>query len=116
MAMDHTLGPSYLVVAEFCSLFYFPPSFEQLHRSSSKRQAILNFDYGGAIIFSGSLISFVLGMSWAGGKFGTAHHPLLKTCFSLTSEPSLEICRSHCPHCLGVCWTNLLRSMGYVLF
>lgn len=70
--------------------FYFPPTFGQLHRSSSKRKAILNFDYGGAVIFSGSLISFVLGMSWAGGKYGR-DHPLLKNWILLTSEPSLEI-------------------------
>lgn len=52
--------------------FYFPPKFEQLHTRISRRKAVLNFDYGGVIIFVGSLVSFLLGVSWGGQKYRTA--------------------------------------------
>lgn len=49
--------------------FYFPPNFHQLHKGVSKAEAIRSFDYVGLGIFCGSLVSFVLGMSWAGQKY-----------------------------------------------
>lgn len=50
--------------------FYFPPSFDQLHRETTRRQLIMNFDYGGTIILVGSVVAFMLGMSWGGQKYG----------------------------------------------
>lgn len=29
-----------------------------------------NFDYGGLILFSGSMVSLLLGLSWGGSQYG----------------------------------------------
>lgn len=46
------------------ALFYFPPSFEQLHRRASLMLFIKNFDYVGFVLFTAGTILFLLGLSW----------------------------------------------------
>lgn len=63
-----------LVLQMFC---YFPPRFHDLHTRLSKRKALLNLDYVGVIVFSGSLASLLLGISWGGQKYRMSLIPLL---------------------------------------
>ncbi|EXJ63305.1 uncharacterized protein A1O5_11626 [Cladophialophora psammophila CBS 110553] len=49
--------------------FYFPPNFHQLHTTLSKRTTVINLDFGGVIIFTGSVTSIILGISWGGQKY-----------------------------------------------
>jgi MFS family permease len=51
------------------AFFYFPPNFHQLHSKLSKREAIRQLDYGGAIIFAGSATCLLLGVSWGGQRY-----------------------------------------------
>ncbi|KAF5988510.1 fungal trichothecene efflux pump [Fusarium coicis] len=49
--------------------FYFPPDFEMLHTTLSRRSAVKRLDYGGVFIFAGSMTSLMLGISWGGQKY-----------------------------------------------
>lgn len=52
------------------ALFYFPPTFEQLHRRVNLVHFITKFDYVGFVLFvaAGTLL-FLLGLSWGGGLY-----------------------------------------------
>lgn len=52
-------------------LFYFPPTFEQKHRTdvNSKLYWIKNFDYVGTFLYAAGIIVFLLGMSWGGSYY-----------------------------------------------
>lgn len=63
-----------LVLQMFC---YFPPRFHDLHTKLSKRRALLDLDYVGFVVFSGSLASLLLGISWGGQKYRMSSDPLL---------------------------------------
>lgn len=59
-------------VALFCwAAFYFPPTFEEKHKSdiNSKRYWVKNFDYLGTFLFSAGTIVFLLGLSWGGSVY-----------------------------------------------
>ena len=49
--------------------FYHPPNFHQLHTKLSRRKALAQIDYVGAILFAGSAASLLLGISWGGQKY-----------------------------------------------
>jgi len=49
--------------------FYHPPAFHQLHKNHSRRAVLKSLDYGGVIIFAGSAVSILLGISWGGQKY-----------------------------------------------
>lgn len=50
-------------------LCYFPPRFQDLHTRLSKRKALMDLDYVGVFIFSGSLASLLLGIDWGGQRY-----------------------------------------------
>lgn len=51
-------------------LFYHPPTYAQLHaRRTTKLRFWKTVDVGGAILFSGGLALFLLGMSWGGQQY-----------------------------------------------
>lgn len=50
-------------------LCYYPPSYRQLHEGKSMRQQLKQLDYGGIFLFTGGLVSLVLGISWGGGLY-----------------------------------------------
>lgn len=62
------LSGASLLLQLFC---YFPPTFKQLHQGRTKMQMIKTLDYGGFVLFSGSLACILLGISWGGQKYGT---------------------------------------------
>lgn len=49
--------------------FYFPPTFRDLHRTRTARQALRDFDYIGLVLFAGSATVLLLGLSWGGQKY-----------------------------------------------
>lgn len=67
-------GIYWLLLAMNCTallcwaLFYFPPTFEQKHKSdiNDKMYWIKNFDYIGTFIFASSFVVFLMGFSWGG--------------------------------------------------
>ncbi|ORY16299.1 fungal trichothecene efflux pump [Clohesyomyces aquaticus] len=57
---------------------YFPPTHGQLHEGRSMRQDLKELDWGGIVLFTGGLTSFVLGLSWGGGLYPwTSYHVLV---------------------------------------
>ncbi|KAK4942349.1 hypothetical protein LTR10_017956 [Elasticomyces elasticus] len=46
--------------------FYHPPTFSMLHRKRLARDLLINFDWIGLILYSGSLCIFIFGMNWGG--------------------------------------------------
>lgn len=57
---------------------YHPPTHAQLHEGRSMRQELRELDWGGIVLFSGGLTSFVLGLSWGGSLYPwTSYHVLL---------------------------------------
>ncbi|KAI9718535.1 MAG: hypothetical protein M1812_003986 [Candelaria pacifica] len=58
-------------------LFYFPPNFQQIHRTSTKRTELKKLDYGGLIMYTGGFIILLLGLSWGGVNYAwTSGHVL----------------------------------------
>ncbi|KAL4804326.1 fungal trichothecene efflux pump [Aspergillus unguis] len=60
----------------FC---YFPPKFQQLHHNHSFKAAIKSIDYIGLLVFSGSLASVLLGVSWGGTVYEWASYEVIVT-------------------------------------
>lgn len=58
---------------------YHPPSHKQLHAGSGRtvRQELRELDWGGLILFSGGLTSFILGLSWGGGLYPWSAYQVL---------------------------------------
>ncbi|KIX06645.1 uncharacterized protein Z518_04621 [Rhinocladiella mackenziei CBS 650.93] len=48
-------------------LFYWPPSFDHLHKRHRRMELIKDFDYIGLILFAAGMVLFALGVSWGGG-------------------------------------------------
>ncbi|KAB5531436.1 fungal trichothecene efflux pump [Coniochaeta sp. 2T2.1] len=65
------------VLALVCwALFYFPPSFDKLHRAdvhNSKSYWIKNFDYVGTFLFAAGFVLFLMGLSWGGVVYPWNH-------------------------------------------
>lgn len=51
------------------ALFYFPPTFEQLHRRANLIHFITKFDHIGFVLFVAGTILFLLGLSWGGSLY-----------------------------------------------
>ncbi|KAF2645781.1 siderophore iron transporter [Massarina eburnea CBS 473.64] len=66
---------------------YHPPSHRQLHEGRSMKQDLRDLDWGGILLFSGGLCSFILALSWGGGLYPwVSYHvlvPLLLGAFIL---------------------------------
>lgn len=48
-------------------LFYFPPNFQQLHPTTTKRTEVKKLDYGGLVLYTGGLLILLIGLcrySW----------------------------------------------------
>lgn len=56
---------------------YHPPTHSQLHEGRSMRQELKELDWGGIVLFTGGLTSFVLGLSWGGGLYPWASYHVL---------------------------------------
>ncbi|KAJ4301116.1 hypothetical protein N0V90_003206 [Kalmusia sp. IMI 367209] len=56
---------------------YHPPSHRQLHEGRSMRQDLKDLDWGGIILYSGGLTSFILALSWGGGLYPWASYHVL---------------------------------------
>lgn len=56
---------------------YHPPSHKQLHEGRSMRQDLRDLDWGGIVLYSGGLTSFVLALSWGGGLYPWASYHVL---------------------------------------
>ncbi|KAF2474847.1 fungal trichothecene efflux pump [Lindgomyces ingoldianus] len=56
---------------------YYPPTHGQLHEGRTMKQDLRDLDWGGIILFSGGLTSFVLGLSWGGGLHPWASYHVL---------------------------------------
>ncbi|KIW96791.1 uncharacterized protein Z519_02182 [Cladophialophora bantiana CBS 173.52] len=50
-------------------LCYHPPTFKMLHRRKSAMEIVLQFDWIGLVIYSLSLILFILGLDWGGNLY-----------------------------------------------
>jgi hypothetical protein len=50
-------------------LFYHPPTYKMLHRRTAARNLVLHFDWVGLILFTGSLFTFLMGLSWGGSVY-----------------------------------------------
>jgi MFS family permease len=61
------------------ALFYFPPTFEQLHRSKSLMTFATKFDYVGFVLFVAGTLLFLLGLSWGGGSYPWSSAHVLAT-------------------------------------
>lgn len=76
---------------------YHPPSHKQLHAGSGRtvRQELRELDWGGLILFSGGLTSFILGLSWGGGLYPWSAYqvlvPLILGVFILAAFSLYEI-------------------------
>lgn len=55
-------------------VFYQPPNFKQLHTVMTKREVLKTLDYGGLVIFGGSMFSLLLGISWGGQAYCKFSH------------------------------------------
>lgn len=49
--------------------FYHPPTYKMLHRRTAVMTLILRFDWIGLILFVGSLLIFLLGLTWGGSVY-----------------------------------------------
>jgi hypothetical protein len=49
--------------------FYFPPTFEMKNHGKTKMQMLKHFDFVGLFLFTGSILIFLMGLSWGGGLF-----------------------------------------------
>lgn len=51
-----------------CFFFYNPPTFQQKHREDglTMKQELMRFDWIGLVLFIGSMLSLLLGLSWGG--------------------------------------------------
>jgi len=49
--------------------FYFPPSFNQLQASTSRRAEAKKFDYGGFVLYATGLVLVILGLCKYTKKF-----------------------------------------------
>lgn len=47
-------------------LFYHPPTYAMLHSKHSKKSILKMLDLGGAALFLGGLVIFLIGISWGG--------------------------------------------------
>ncbi|OAG00721.1 siderophore iron transporter [Paraphaeosphaeria sporulosa] len=56
---------------------YHPPSHRQLHEGRSMRQDLKDLDWGGIVLYSGGLTSFILALSWGGGLYPWASYHVL---------------------------------------
>ena len=48
---------------------YHPPSYKMLHEGRSFYRELRELDWVGILLFTGGLVSFVLGISWGGGLY-----------------------------------------------
>ncbi|KAL2353829.1 fungal trichothecene efflux pump [Cryomyces antarcticus] len=49
--------------------FYHPPTFKMLHRRRAANDLLLHFDWLGLCLFTGSVLIFVMGLSWGGSVY-----------------------------------------------
>jgi hypothetical protein len=47
-------------------LFYHPPTFKMLHRRKAARDLLVNFDWIGLALYTGSLTILIMGLNWGG--------------------------------------------------
>jgi hypothetical protein len=55
--------------AMFFYLFYHPPTFKMLHRKKLPRDLLIKFDWVGLLLYTGSLLVFLLGLNWGGSLY-----------------------------------------------
>lgn len=60
-----------LVLLFFC---YHPPTFDKLHKNSSKLYAVKHLDWVGAFLFSASAATLLLGLTWGSGLYCMLHN------------------------------------------
>ena len=46
--------------------FYHPPTFRMLHRKKLAKDLLMNFDWIGTAIYTGSLTILIMGLNWGG--------------------------------------------------
>lgn len=61
------------------TFFYFPPTFQMKHRDESHWSYIKNFDYAGFVLFTGGLLTFLMGLSWGGSVYPWKSSPVIVT-------------------------------------
>ncbi|KIW90838.1 uncharacterized protein Z519_08621 [Cladophialophora bantiana CBS 173.52] len=63
--------PAIMAGLAFILLFFFyhPPDFRLLHRNQTKWQALARIDWVGLGIYLGSIVCFLLGISWGGQQY-----------------------------------------------
>ena len=49
--------------------FYHPPTFKMLHRRTAAVELLKRFDWLGLLLFTGSLLIFLLGLNWGGSVY-----------------------------------------------
>ncbi|KAF1362122.1 TRI12-domain-containing protein [Lizonia empirigonia] len=49
--------------------FYHPPTYKMLHRRTAAKDLLLHFDWVGLVLFTGSLFTFLMGLSWGGSVY-----------------------------------------------
>ncbi|OQV04628.1 hypothetical protein CLAIMM_09483 [Cladophialophora immunda] len=49
--------------------FYHPPTFKMLHRNRLLREVVLRFDWIGLVLFTGSILIFLMGLQWGGNIY-----------------------------------------------
>lgn len=58
------------VVAIACwYFFYHPPTFKMLHRRTAALDLVKRFDWIGLVLWAGSTLIFLMGLSWGGGLY-----------------------------------------------
>ncbi|KAK6362477.1 hypothetical protein LTS17_012818 [Exophiala oligosperma] len=49
--------------------FYFPPTFQMLHKSKTAKELLKDFDYVGLILFSTGMLLLLMGLNWGGNLY-----------------------------------------------
>lgn len=59
--------------------FYHPPTFKMLHRRSKAKDLLKRFDWIGLVLWVGSSLIFLMGLSWGGGLHPWRSAPVIGT-------------------------------------
>lgn len=49
--------------------FYHPPTFKMLHKRRLMKDVVLHFDWIGLVLFTGSILIFMMGLQWGGNIY-----------------------------------------------
>ncbi|KXL50749.1 hypothetical protein M433DRAFT_76067 [Acidomyces richmondensis BFW] len=94
-------------------LFYFPPTFRMKHCNENYWSYIKTFDYVGFVLFTGGLVTFLMGLSWGGSVYEWKSGPVITTlAIGFCALVALVLWEGLVPHKEPLIPVQLLKNRG----